>query len=351
MLGLALTACGETDGPLSGEQFSPYNRLVRDYKHLVSISYSGSSVRVDGPGLELVQVARDGARVTIQSSAKGVAYFVSGKSDDGQLRIESSQPYALYFNGLSLCSTQGPAVDSRCSANTYLVLCDKSTNTLSDQGAYDAPSACFYAEGRLILDGTGALTVTSTAEARYDAALGDTLRVHGITALRGVETPYAVKLDVTAPGGDGLYAADSTLDLGVGTYTLTAARHGLNALSGDVTLAGGSLYGTSVGGSFISTPSGRGLAVASGTCLVASTEATSVRRSLDDEDIYPAQVCWQQRVDSIAFTPDTTTTVYAYVEGGQAAQLTARPVAPLTSPYILLSTASLTSWAEVQIRY
>jgi hypothetical protein len=350
---LAFTACeGETDGPAAGEQFTPYNRLVRDYKHLVTITFIGQSVQVSGAGSELVEVKRDAAtpaRITIQSLAKGIAYFVSGKSDDGQLCIESTYPYALYLNGLTLRSTSGSALASTGTADAYVVLCTKSENTLSDSGVYADSSACMYLGGRLIFDGEGTLTITSQAEARY--AAGDTLRVHGLVARGGISAPYPVTLNVTAPGGDGIHTADSTLEVGASTYTVQAARHALCSLAGNVTLDGGSLYGMAASGCFVSTPSGHGLAVSSGTCLAAGALPSSVLATLDDEAVFLAQDSWQQLVDSLPLHADTTLTVTAYVNNAKAVQYSVRPLATLSAPYFLLSTATLSSMAEVRIAY
>jgi hypothetical protein len=315
-LGLVLASCeGETDGPLAGDQFTPYNRLVRDYKQLVTITFAGESVKVGGAAADQVQVTRDSAtpaRLTISSSARGIAYFVSGKSDDCQLRIESTQPYALYLNGVTLSSSQGPVIESTGAENAYVVLCTKSTNTLSDSGVSDTTSACLSFGGCLIFNGTGAL-------------------------------------GVTAPGGDGIYAAGGAVELGSGAYTINAARYGLSSGVGNVTLEGGTLYGTAATGAFVHTPAGRGLAIASGTCLAASAEASEVLLALDDDEIFPAQTSWQQRVDSLAFSPDTTRTLSATVEAASAASCSVRPVAQLANPYILLSVASLTSWSEVKV--
>jgi hypothetical protein len=350
---VAFTACeGETDGPAAGEQFTPYNRLVREYKHLVTITYAGTSVQVSGAGADLVRVTRDAAspaRLTVQSSAKGIAYFVSGKSDDGQLRIESTLPYALYLNGLTLRSTSGPALYSPTAVDSYVVLCTKSKNTLSDSGVYADSSACVYLGGRIIFDGDGTLTINSEAAARTEA--GDTLCVHGLTARGGISAPYAVTLNVTAPGGDGIHTADSTLEVGASTYTVQAARHGLCSLAGNVTLDGGALYGTAATGRFVSAPAGRGLAISSGTCLAASAQSSPVLEALDEDYVFMAQDFWQQRVDTLTLLADTTRTVTAYINNTKAAQLSARPVSTLSAPYCLLSTATLSSMAEVRIAY
>jgi hypothetical protein len=377
-LGALCTACGETDGAAAGEQFSPYNRLVRDYKHPVILTFNGDGVRVTGEGADLVQIAQTDAsrpaRLTISSTARGIAYFVSGKSSDAQLRIESSQPCAIYLNNATLSSTEGPVVESTEAQNLYVVLCKSSTNTLTDSGHYplsagslseagarfgsslgagettvEVPgTACFYTAGRLIFDGEGTLKVRSVATPRYEAALGDTLRIHALTAACGLETPYAVTVSLTATGGDGIHAADSTLQLGSGAYTIAAQRHAISSAVGNVSMDGGSLYATANTGSLCSTPAERGFIIASGTCMAAAAQTTNLLLAVDEDEIIPAQTSWQARVDSLAVEPGVT--YKALVDGANAASLTADSTTAITNPYFLISVPSLTYWATVALK-
>jgi hypothetical protein len=363
LLCAALTACGETDGPAAGEQFTPLNRLVRDYKHLVSINYSGTSVSVSGEGASMVSITTDAdnsARLSIESDARGIAYFVTGKSTDGCLHIESTQPYALYMNNLTLSSSQGPAVDSQCDEAVYLVLCNKSTNTLSDadnyplhytaEGMLAEDNGCFYTRGALIFTGEGTLTVQSNASARYEATLGDTLRIHGINALGGIESAYGITLNVTATGGDGLHVEDSNIHFSLGSYTIAGARHGLCNLAGDVLQEGGTLSGTAGLSSYIYTPMGHGYQLLSGTCFAAAATPTTVLETPTQEGVAldQQQIVWQAQVDSLTLVADSTITAYAGAT--KIATLTVAPFIHLASPFVLVSSEQVTKESKVSVR-
>lgn len=345
-------ACGETDGPMPGEQFSPYNRLVLNFTQLVEVRYADGAATIGGPGAAFVTAeteADNAARLTLHSEADGIAYFVYGRADDGQLRIRSERPFALYLNNATLHSTEGPVIDCRSDEACYLVLCDGSTNNLSDSTEYpirydddgmmEEDNACLYARGRLYFDGKGTLNVTSIGTPRYETLLGDTLRIHGISAIGGIESTQEAKINVTATGGDALHAEDSTVLLSLGTFTLSAGGSGICNTAGPVIIAAATLQGTASGGSFVAAPSGTGLSVATGSCFAAATAPSALAAS--------EQAIWQAQADSIIIQADSIIT--AYVGNQRIASLTPQPVADIAAPWILLSTPSLIAGDTVTI--
>lgn len=349
--GNLLSACGETDGPLPGEQFSPYNRLVKSYTNLVNIRYAGEEVYVSGPGKDFITAETDSdrpARLTIRSEADGIAFFVYGKTLDGQLKIYSTRSYALYLNNAVISSSEGAVIDSQCDETCYLVLCNNSKNVLSDspeypihydaEGMIEENNACFYTRGRLIFDGTGTLNIESSGTARFEPMIGDTMYIHGISASGGIETPYDVKLNISAAGGDALHAEDSTVYLVKGTFNLTAARHAICNTAGNVIIEEGTLYGTASYGKFISAPAGHGLAVEEGLCFGASAQAS---------DLYPAsrQYLWQYRTDTVRLQPDAA--ISAYIGRTKIATLTPLSADIPENPYLLLSSPALKEGDEV----
>lgn len=352
--GLLLSACGETDGPLPGEQFSPYNRLVKNYTNLVNIQYKGEEVYVFGPGKDFITTETDNdhpARLILRSEAEGMAFFVYGKTLDGQLKIYSSHSYALYLNNAIISSSEGAVIDSQCDEPCFLVLCNNSKNELTDspeypihydtEGMIEENNACVYTRGRLIFDGTGTLNILSSGSARFESALNDTLYIHGINALGGIEAPYDVKLNVLATGGDALHAEDSTVHILKGTFTLTAARHGICNTAGNVLIEGGNLSGTASYGKFISTPANHGLTIDEGVCFGASAQASDLLKET-------RQYIWQAQNDTIKIEADTT--INAYIGRTKIASLTPQSSIPLKNPYLLLSSSALTPENEITFR-
>lgn len=350
-----LCSCGETDGPLPGEQFSPYNRLVKSYTNLVNIQYAGEEVFVFGPGRDFITTETDHehpARLTIRSEADGMAFFVYGKTRNGQLKIYSSRSYALYLNNAIIGSSEGAVIDSQCDEPCYLVLCNNSTNVLTDspeyplhydtEGMLEENNACFYTRGRLIFDGTGTLNITSSASARFEPVLNDTLHIHGINALGGIETPYDVKINISATGGDALHAEDSTVHFLKGTLSLTAARHGICNTAGNIIMEGGNLSGTASYGKFIATPTGHGLTIDDGLCFGASAQASDLLTET-------RQYLWQAQNDTVKIKADTT--VNAYIGRTKIAALTPRSDISIKNPYLLLSSPAFTPEDEITFRW
>ncbi len=141
----------------------------------VAVVYSGSSAAVTTSDSS-VKYYTDGAYVTIDmltNSVKGVEITVSGKSDDGQLKIYGEKKFKLTLAGVELVSKKGPAINDQCKKRAFVHLEAGSTNYLTDASSYSAEptylnggsqssedrKGCFFSEGNLIFSGTGVLVV------------------------------------------------------------------------------------------------------------------------------------------------------------------------------------------------
>ena len=141
----------------------------------VTVAYSGSSAAVTTSDSS-VKYYTDGAYVTIDmltNSVKNVEITVSGKSDDGQLKIYGEKKFKLTLAGVDLTSKKGPAINDQCKKRTFVHLEAGSTNHLTDAASYSAEptylnggnessedrKGCLFSEGNLIFSGTGVLVV------------------------------------------------------------------------------------------------------------------------------------------------------------------------------------------------
>lgn len=141
----------------------------------VTVVYSGSSVTVTTSDAS-VGYYTDGAYVTIDmltNSVKNVEIVVSGKTDDGQLKIYGEKKFKLTLSGVELTSSKGPAINNQCKKRAFVHLTEGTTNRLTDASSYsDDPyylnggsstsedrKGCFFSEGNLIFSGTGVLVV------------------------------------------------------------------------------------------------------------------------------------------------------------------------------------------------
>ena len=141
----------------------------------VKVAYSGNQAAVTTSDTS-VEYYTDGAYVTIDmltNSVKNVEIVVSGKSDDGQLKIYGEKKFKLALSGVELTSTKGPAINDQCKKRAFVHLTEGTTNRLTDAASYSDDSkylnggssssedrkGCFFSEESLIFSGTGVLVV------------------------------------------------------------------------------------------------------------------------------------------------------------------------------------------------
>ena len=104
----------------------------------VTVTYSGSSATVTTSDTS-VEYYTDGAYVTIDMlthSVKNVEIVVSGKSDDGQLKIYGEKKFKLTLSGVELTSSKGPAINDQCKKRAFVHLTEGTTNRLTDAATY-----------------------------------------------------------------------------------------------------------------------------------------------------------------------------------------------------------------------
>lgn len=141
----------------------------------VTVAYSGSSASVNTSDNSVICYT-DGAYVTIDmltNSVKNVEIVVSGKSDDGQLKIYGEKKFKLTLSSVELTSSKGPAINDQCKKRAFVHLAEGTTNRLTDAASYSEEPrylnggssasedrrGCFFSEGNLIFSGTGVLVV------------------------------------------------------------------------------------------------------------------------------------------------------------------------------------------------
>lgn len=217
----------------------------------VYVVYDGDRAQVSTTNPTLLYNV-DGAYVTLDlltHSLKQVEIVVSGKSDDGQLKIYGEKKFKLTLDGLELTSTRGPAINDQCKKRAFVHVAPGTVNRLTDASAYgddpyylDAATAtdedrkgCFFSEGNLIFSGTGLLLVEGNC--KHGLATDGYLYVRpGVTLVVTGTAKNAIHAKGDADEGMGIYIAGGLL------YAHTAAAAG-KALKSDnnVVVAGGTL--------------------------------------------------------------------------------------------------------------
>lgn len=148
---------------------------VNAFTSTVNITYNETTATVVSNDENILYDVQ-GAHVTIDmqtNSAKNVEISISGKSDDGSLKIYGEKKFKLTFNGVELTSSSGPAINSQCKKRIFVHLAEGTTNRLTDAATYTDDSyylsgstadeedrkGCFFSEGNLVFSGTGVLIV------------------------------------------------------------------------------------------------------------------------------------------------------------------------------------------------
>lgn len=114
------------------------------------IEYSGNGITVNNQ------------KVTI---TKGGSYFISGKSENGQLIVDAKdQEVQLLFDDLDLTCADSSPVYILNAEKVTVTLNEATVNTLTDSDTYtssDEPSATLFSKADLTINGTGKLIVNA----------------------------------------------------------------------------------------------------------------------------------------------------------------------------------------------
>lgn len=158
--------------PTDDEDYIENNTFSKN----INIQFDGTSATVTG-SVNGVSVTVNGADVTVNSTAKKVAYTVTGTTSDGYLKIYSENKFSICLNGLSITNPDGAPLNIQSKKRGYIVIADGTTNTLTDGTTYkdEIPTedmkATLFSEGKMLFSGKGQLLVNANCKAgiRSDA--------------------------------------------------------------------------------------------------------------------------------------------------------------------------------------
>ena len=221
----------------------------------IQITWNGASATIIGAH-DGVSVTTSNGEVSVVSTVKDITYLLSG-SGTGNLHIEGTNRHQLILNGLTLTSTDGPAINNQCKKSCYVVL--QGTNSLTDSKTYSSSTedrkAAFFSEGQMIFSGAGSLTVKGNY--KHAIASDDYIQFAESTgtltlkaASDGIHANDALYFDggvfaITA-GSDGIQC-DSNIVINNGTFTITADADGIQSDTAAITINGGAVTITKAG--------------------------------------------------------------------------------------------------------
>ena len=188
-----------------------------DTSSATTITLSGSSASASGSSSSSVKV--DGGTVTINS---GGTYVISGELTDGRIVVNAPKAdVRLVLSGVSITSSDGPAIDVQDAGNAIVVLAKDSKNTLTDGATYASgqeATAALFSSDTLTVTGTGSLDVTGSYK-------------DGISSKNGLIITGNTTINVKA-ADDGLRGKDY-LVVESGTLTVEAGGDALKSSEGD----------------------------------------------------------------------------------------------------------------------
>jgi len=145
------------------------NKLYDDFlahsawSKTVKIVFDGADVRVTGD-TDSVDIKKEGAHLTIETSATGVEYNITGSSNDACFKLYSEKKARLVLNGVELTNPQGPVINSQLKKRLFIDLSPNTINILTDGTSYakvkgEDQRGCIFAEGKICISGEGQLYV------------------------------------------------------------------------------------------------------------------------------------------------------------------------------------------------
>lgn len=195
----ALLDYKDTDEVVPTDPEDPdYDNFIenQDFKlaRYIGIHWDGDQVTVDNSQAEKgVEITVNGGYVVIRNleseagadDARGkVTYLLSGKSDNGQLKVYSRKKFQLLLNGLELTCPDGPAISIQEKKRCFITLVDGTSSKLQDAEVYasdeiengEDEKGCLFSEGQLIISGAGTLRVHG--QHQHGIASDEYVRIH-----------------------------------------------------------------------------------------------------------------------------------------------------------------------------
>ena len=183
-----------------------------------------------------VEVTVNGGHVTANhSSVKNVCYVLSGTTPNGSFTVLGDKKYAVRLNGVSITNPDSAALNLLSSKRAFIILADGTTNTLAD-GTGGSHKGALYGKGKLLFNGSGALSVTGNTNNGIHSAdyivfrTGNNIYVksttnHGIKANDGVFINGGIlNVEVSATAAKGINCESHIIVNGGRTTVLTTGN-------------------------------------------------------------------------------------------------------------------------------
>jgi hypothetical protein len=203
----------------------------------IAIAFSGTSATITPATTAGVTITQTGGDVTINSTATGVGFTVSGTIADGSVKIYSDKKFLLTLNNANITNLNGPAINIQSSKRAFVTVADGSTNTLADGVVYatstEDQKGTFFSEGQLIFGGTGTLNIAGNN--KHGLVSDDYVRVISGT------------INITKSISDGIHTNSAFIADG-GKIKIISGTDGIETEKGRIIINDGSSINITAGG-------------------------------------------------------------------------------------------------------
>lgn len=272
---LPLSACGTGSGAASSSSSASSQTHAVSVRSPAALDLTGATlITLTGSGGEVEGTGASVANGVVTISSGGV-YTVSGSLKEGRIIVNApKEEVTIALNSVDITCSWGSPLYIYKAGTATIHLMEGTDNVLADGAVYtfddeyssaadEEPNACLYSKADLVIEGTGALTVTGSCNNGitskdtlqiYDGALFVTAVNHGING-KDSNTIDGAQITVSC-GGDAIRSSNGTdatlgwVSISNSALDLTAGEDGIQAET-SLTISGGSCTVISGGGSTV----------------------------------------------------------------------------------------------------
>ena len=180
-----------------------------------------------------VEITVNGGHITANhGSTKNICYVVSGTTSNGSFTVVGDKKYEVKLNGANITNPDSAALNLLSGKRAYIVLADGTSNTLTD-GTGGSQKGALYCKGKLLFNGSGALSVTGNSNNAIHSAdyivfrkgnniYANSTANHGIKANDGIFINGGViNVEVSAEAAKGINCESNIIVNGGRTTVIT----------------------------------------------------------------------------------------------------------------------------------
>lgn len=200
------------------------------FEDVINITFNGNQATAECENTSDFTIQTNGAHVTINTT-KDVACSLTGKSDNGSLKIVGNNKVRINLNGVDLKNSHGPSIENQSKEQCFLVT--DSISVLSDDSLYAEPvdsinpKGCICSKGNLYISGQAPLKIIARG-------------ADAIHSSKDIFIRRATDIDIVSTAADAIKAKENVMIEGgkLNINSTGAGGHGI-AASKEVTIASG----------------------------------------------------------------------------------------------------------------